>query len=273
MAVVSSSSLDIGNFRAYLGSIARYRHFWTHLAFSDIRARFRRSYLGILWVILQPLLLTVLMSVVLKYVFHQEFVKFSVYVFSGVVMWEFFTTSITVGSNSFIAAEGYIRQMKLPMLIFPLKSMLYCSIIFALSFIGFFTYTAILMPETISWMWLWTFPAFLALFIFCMPLAVMSAITNLKYRDFQQAIGLLLQVLWYVSPVFIARDVFNNPGLAEVSEYNPVTMLLDIFRAPLLSQELPSLANYQTLAIYSVVLWLLAYRMLKRTERRLVFFF
>ena len=71
---------------------------------SDLRARFRRSYLGILWAMLQPLLMTAALSVVL--VFEQSFQEYSVYVYTGFISWEFIAAGFNLGALSLSAQKG-----------------------------------------------------------------------------------------------------------------------------------------------------------------------
>ncbi len=258
---------------SYLNDILRYRHFWTHLALSDLRARFRRSYLGILWVALQPLLLTIIISAVLNIVFNQPFSVYSVYIFSGLIAWDFVTGCITLGAVSFLTAEGYVRQVRLPMAIYPLRTTLYCCIVFGLSFGGFALYTLALTPEVFSWRWIYILPFMATLLVFGAPLAIISAIINVKFRDFQQFIGLILQIIWYVSPIFLPRAMFDKPLLHDLTAVNPIAALMDILRQPLLDGVDPSLRQYGLALVWAAGLWVLALTMLRRNERKIIFFY
>ncbi len=257
----------------YLTEIYRYRYFWVHLALSDLRARFRRSYLGVLWVVLQPLLLTLIIATVLKYVFHQDMVTYSVYIFSGLLAWEFISGCVNFGAMSFLSAEGYVKQVRLPMAIYPLKTVLYCTIIFSMAFMGFSLYAFLLQPDIFSWNWLYLIPFLIVLTIFGAPLAMISAIINVKFRDFQQFIGLLLQIVWYTSPVFLPREVFNQPLLRDITAINPIAALLDLLRRPLLDGLAPNFINYALVLVWAAALWILAAWMLNRNERKIVFYY
>jgi len=258
---------------SYAGNTLRYRHFWTHLAFSDLRARFRRSRLGILWLALQPLLLTIIMSGVFIFVFSQRFSDYSVYLFSGLIVWEFVTGCFVIGGMSYIAAEGYVRQVRLPMIIYPLKSALYCCIVFMLAFSGFTLYALAVKPQIVSLHWLYILPFFLTLAVFGTPLAILSAIVNIRFRDFQQGITLFLQMLLYVSPVMMLPSVFEHRGLREWNSINPVSALLELFRAPLLEGTAPALSSYLLVLAWALLFWLLALALLARNERKIVFYY
>jgi lipopolysaccharide transport system permease protein len=263
----------LSDLAAYGTQVLRYRHFWVHLALSDLRARFRRSYLGILWIALQPLLLTIMMSMVFIFVFHQSFADYSVYLFSGMIIWEFITGCFQIGATSYITAEGYVRQIRLPMIIYPLKALLYCCIVFSLTMSGFVFYALAVKPEIFTWRWIYLAPFFIMLVIFGAPLTVISAITNIKFRDFQQSITLGLQMLLYVSPVMFVRSVFDHPGLREWTKINPIAALMDIARDPLINGVDPVLSNFGIIVLWSLGLWAIAILMLVRNERKIVFFY
>lgn len=279
MTVSSSDKkeLQIGglltSFLAYISSVYDLRYFCMHLTFSDLRSRFRRSYLGIFWLVLQPLMLTVIMGVVLSYVFAQSFRFFSVYVFIGIVIWDFITQSVNLGASSLLNAEGYLKQKKTPIVIFPIKSAFHAAVSFLIAFMGIVIFELVVLPSAISITWLLAIPAFIMTLLICVPIAIMSSITAIKFRDFPQAIILLLQIIWYVSPVFIMKDVFDRPYLREWTSINPVAAILDAFRTPMMEGAIPSFHSYAVIGVWGGIFWVLAAVMVWRNESKIIFYF
>lgn len=257
----------------YARQLIRYRHFWVHLALADLRARFRRSYLGIFWLMLQPLLLTLIISAVFIFVFKQQFADYAVYLFSGTIAWDFVTGSVLIGAMSFIAAESYVRQARLPMMGYPLKAVLYCCIVFGLALLGFTLFALAVKPSIFSWRWVYLVPFTLTLIAFGAPLAIISAIVNIKFRDYQQSMAIVLQMLWYMSPILVMREVFDRPGLSLWTAVNPIASLMDILRDPLLNGLDPRLGAYGVVLAWAAVLWVGALYLLARNERKIVFYY
>ena len=83
----------------YLHRIYLARYFWWHLAMSDIRAKWRRSVFGVFWTMIQPLGMTALLAFVLSRLFNNDIMHYAPYILSGVIVWEFVTTSLVVGAN------------------------------------------------------------------------------------------------------------------------------------------------------------------------------
>ncbi|CAN5240029.1 ABC transporter permease [soil metagenome] len=256
----------------YLKQIWNARYFWMHLAFSDLRAKFRRSTLGLAWSVLNPLLMTLLLTFILGKVFNTPISDYAPYIFSGLITWEFITSSIIMGCTSFINAEGYIRQFRHPLVIYPLRHVLVALINFSLGFIGFMLWVAIWKPNNYGLATLSLFLTFPLLIIIAWPLAIITAFINTKFRDFAQLIIIVLQAIWYASPIFFEPQLFKNAGIGFLVEYNPIFHILNLIRAPMLYGQFPSLANVNFTLATAAVLWILAFAIIYHKERKLIFY-
>src|SRR5579884_2135972 len=104
---------------SYLASIWRCRYFWLSLVRVDLRARYRRSVLGLGWSLLHPIAMTVILCVVFQRIFQTSTEKYAPYLMAGLAFWNFFQTSTQMGCQCFYQAEPYIRQYPSPLAIFP----------------------------------------------------------------------------------------------------------------------------------------------------------
>lgn len=256
----------------YINKIWEARHFWLHLALADLRIKFRRSRLGILWSFLQPLMLTLLLAFVFGAIFKSPFRQFAPFVFSGLIIWDFLTSSVLTGSNSIINGEAYIKQVKHPIVIYPLKQAIVNFTTFAIAFLGLLLWIVVDKPRNIPIMLLNIPISFLLLFILSWPLSIISAIINTKFRDFQQLIAIALQALWFVSPVYFEPKVFTSSGLGYLLDYNPITHILNLIRAPLLEGHFPSFLDYSFVIGTAIVLYSIAIYKVSREERDLIFY-
>ncbi len=217
----------------YLNNIYKSRYFWIHLSFADLRAKYRRSALGLFWSLLQPLGLTLLLSFVMGKLFNSPIVDYAPFVFSGIILWDFIMGSSITGCNSFINAEGYIKQMSHPLVIYTLRTSLSSLINLILAFIGFVIWVFLWKPENFGFEWLHLIPSFMILFGIGFTLSTIMAFINTKFRDFQQMIGLIFQAIWYVSPIFFEPKLFQSVKAAYLIEWNPIYHILNLFRAPM----------------------------------------
>jgi lipopolysaccharide transport system permease protein len=258
--------------RKYLSDIWATRHFWTHLARAELRARFRRSRLGLLWALLQPLLLTMLMAFVFGTIHKSPIAKLAPWVFSGILVWGFICASMTAGCTSLLASAAYIRQRRLPLAIYPLKSVLAGFVTFLLGIGGLVLWVLATKPGNLGLSWVTLLISFPLLFALAWPLAIIAALINTKFQDFQQAIGLILQAVWYLSPIFLRPEIFRNNHLGYLVDYNPVAHLMNLVRAPMLYGKFPEPIDY----VYSVgtmlFFALIAAWKIRRQERNIIFY-
>lgn len=256
----------------YINGIWKSRYFWSHLAFSDVRAKYRRSLLGILWAMLFPLFLTLLLSLVMGHIFRAKINEYAPYVYTGVVIWDFITGSTLAGCNAFINSETYIKQCNHPLVIYPLRVTLSALINFSLSMFGVFIWIILWNYKNIGISWLFIPFSTVLLFYICWPISIISGFINAKFRDFNQIAILGLQAVWYVSPVFINQEIFRRSSLSFLVDYNPIYHLLNLFREPLLHGNYAPSINYVYTISTGAVLWIFAIFLIIKKEKKIIFY-
>jgi lipopolysaccharide transport system permease protein len=256
----------------YFVDIWSARYFWTHLALSDLRTRWRRSYLGALWSILQPLGMTILIAFVLGRLMNLDVVDYAPYILSGIIFWEFLSATANAGSLAFVQNEPYIKQHRHPLAIYTLRTVLANSILLMLASVSLLGWILVVRPANIGWCWLSLPLSIPLLLLTAWPLATILAYITVRFRDIPHALGLVLQALWFVSPVYFETKFFRDAGLNGFIDYNPVYHLLQTVRAPLLSGEWPSLENYEFCLGTVLFFGVLAVGIGRRYERNAIFY-
>ena len=105
-------------------------------------------------------------------------------------------------------------------------------------------WSAIVLPENFGWHWLAALSAFPMLGLILWPLSTFLAYVGVRFRDVPHATGLIMQALWFISPVYFEVKMFRQGGLDVLVDYNPIYHLLQLFRAPLLDGKWPTMENY-----------------------------
>lgn len=259
--------------KIYLHKLYEARFFWMHLAKIELKNKFRRSKLGILWVFISPLCLTMIMSVVFAVAFNQNVLSYAPYVLSGLLVWDVFTQGFVGASGTIIANDPFIRQFNHPISIYSLKSAIVITTSFLLSMISLLIWS------------IFSNPAYLLIGIFSLPLttiilffmawsaATISSYVCTKYRDYPQMMALIMQALWYISPVFLQEAVFQgNEYLAFWFTVNPITHVLNLVRKPFLEGVFPSNADYGFTVLFALCLGLLAIQINRKNERDIIFY-
>lgn len=256
----------------YFRSIWDTRFFWIHLALSDLRSKWRRSFFGALWSMLQPLFMTLMLAFVLGRVFKVDVQHYAPYILSGMVVWEYVVSTATGGALAFVQSDSYIKQCRHPLAIYTLRTALANLIVFGLASVTLMLWALIALPGNFGWSWLAVLTIFPLLLLVAWPLATLLAYVGVRFRDLQHALGLIFQALWFVSPIYFQASVFRSGGLSVLVDYNPIYHLLEIVRAPLLNGTWPTLTNYAVVIGCAAGLALMAWLVGRRAESKVIFY-
>jgi lipopolysaccharide transport system permease protein len=259
-------------FKNYIHDIWRSRYLCWHLAKSDLRNKFRRSSLGILWCLIHPLALTILLSFIIGSFFHLNVREYVLFVFSGLIVWELLNSTLLSSCNALINAEAYIKQYRRPLAIYSLRCLLVTFTTFLLAFSGFVVWDFFGNYQNINFSCLSLFLSF-AIYIFTLwPVGILVSFITARFRDFNQLIVIFMQFLWYVSPVFFQPKMFFAIKLDFLVRYNPVFHFMNLIRAPMLYGACPSLTSYLFTLGIGCFFWFLAILTLVKQESKLIFY-
>ncbi|HHL2498631.1 TPA: ABC transporter permease [Yersinia enterocolitica] len=257
---------------SYIKDIWSSRYFWSHLAFSDLRSRWRRSFFGLAWSLLQPLGMTALLAVVLSKLFNTDIKTFAPYILSGIIVWDLIVANVTGGSLAFVQADAYIKQSKHPLAIYTLRTVVSSSIILMMASIPLYGWVAVVLPQNIGITWIASLTLFPIIALIIWPLSTLLAYIGVRFRDVPHAMGLIMQALWFISPVYFEAKMFRTSGLNMLVDYNPIYHILQLIRAPLLYGEWPTLTNYLYCLFTGAIFYLLAWFVGRNAERKVIFY-
>lgn len=257
---------------SYVKNIWAARYFWLHLSLADIRAKYRRSILGLAWAVIQPFMMTLLLTFVMGSFFKTEMGSYAPFIFSGLITWEFIVSSSVTGCTAFTNAEGYIKQFRHPLMIYTLRAVIPCFVNFFYAFIGLIIWVLVWKPSNFGFSWISLPLSFGMLFLFTWPLTTINAFIGTKFRDFTQLIVILLQVVYYISPIFFLPKMFLDAHLSFLLQYNPIAHLLNLIRSPLMRGEFPHSEDYLYTLIAILFLWFCSWIVIQRTEKKVIFY-
>lgn len=226
------------------------RNVLKQLVAQQLILRYRRTLLGYLWTLINPLLMMSVMAVVFSTLFKADLKTFAGSLFAAMIPWNFFSSVVTQSGSSFINNEGLIKKIYLPKVIFPLSITFALLIDSLLSFLALFV-IIVALGGTLSWSLLFLPISFLLLFLFALGLGLIMSIATVFFRDLQHVILIAMQGLFFLTPILYKHDALAGK-VAWLVGMNPVTPFIALFRAPLIEAALPSGSILlQTVAISS----------------------
>jgi lipopolysaccharide transport system permease protein len=243
-----------------------------HLAFSDLRGKWRRSFLGMAWSVVQPLSMTLLLAFVFSSIFHQHITLYAPYILSGMIVWDFFTVTLVGGSLSFVQSDAYIKQCLHPLAIYTLRTTLTNLMVLMMASLALIAWVLAVLPQNFGFCWFGALLIYPLAAMIAWPLATCLAYFGARFRDLPHALALVMQAMWFVSPIYFEPSLFRNGGLGALVDYNPIYHLLEIVRAPLLRGQWPSLTNIGVCLLTAFIFALLAVAIGRRSERKVIFY-
>jgi ABC-2 type transport system permease protein len=211
------------------------------LAFMDFKLRFFGSALGYFWQLVRPLLLFgVLYVVFTKFVRFNEGVKhFPVILLTGIVLFTFFADATSKAVISVVERENLVRKIQFPRLVVPLSVVLTATFNLALNLVAVlvFALASGVRPQT-SWLLL---PILLgALIVLATGVAALLSALYVRFRDVDPIWEVLLQVLFYGSPILYAIEIIPSEQLRQLVMLSPVAAILQQARHWLIDPTAPS---------------------------------
>lgn len=243
---------------------------WYRLGVQDLRLRFRRSVLGVSWILVQLVVTILALGLVYGSLLGQDLRTFLPFLTAGLVIWGFLTASILEGSQAFVASEGYIKQIGLPIHVYVLRTFVSVSVSSAIS-LAAYVVVAVVYGVRVGWGMLWSIPGILLLGAAALFLMEIFACLNVRFRDAAHLAGASLQVLFFVTPVIWPPELLRGRPAAWVIDINPVYHLLEVVRQPLLFSEPAAGVHYAIAALLTLVLAVLAGAVVAAYSRRVVY--
>lgn len=244
----------------------KYFDLYYFLSKQDIKSRFRRSYLGIGWLIIQQLMFAICASIVWSKMFGIDVRSFIPFLVIGIVIWGFITASLIDSCAIFVNARSYLKQFPIPQSIFILRYFLtniyYLAIGILTAFVIFIFFGKLKLLGVI-----YSLPGLLILLIYFYAASGTMAYIGLRYRDFQHALNGIVSLLFIVTPVIFPPEILIKKGVGMIVYINPFASLIDVVRYPIINGELAGLKQYAIAAGYTLVLFIVQLFLAKRWGR------
>jgi ABC-2 type transport system permease protein len=244
-------------------AVWQYRGLIGNFANREIKGKYKGSLLGRTWSLINPLATLAIYSLVFGFIIkfptpvagNGSLTNFTVYLFTALVVWNFFASVTQSGMGALVMAGPLLRKIYFPPFAPVIGSagavLNQTAIEFGLLFVVY------LVVGNVGWSFLLA-PVLLALLAaFCLGLGLFLAIANARFRDVSYIVSVLMGLLFYMSPIIypisLVTDKYDEHPWLRLYEYNPMTAFVEAFRSVLWHLEAPSLARLAYLAVISVV--------------------
>lgn len=225
--------------KKYIQNLMKYRHLISELVIRDIKVKYKKSILGVLWTLLNPLLTMVVLTIVFSNLFRFDIENFPVYLITGQVMFNFFSEATNMSMMSINDNAQLIKKVYIPKYIFPISKVLssFVNLIFSLAAVLLIV-IFMKIPIRISSIFSLLSLGYILLFTAGIGLILVSL--NVFFRDIQHLYGVLLTAWMYLTPIFYPVNIIPDQFKWLVAA-NPLFYMIQHFRATILYGVVPNI--------------------------------
>lgn len=266
--------MNIGNQNADLIFNDLYRSFsiarlWLALGWRDIRARYRRTVLGPFWTVMSAGVLIFSLGAVYSILWGVDLTGFLPYFSAGFISWSLIVANTNESCGAFLAGQDIIRSYKMPYAIHVLRVLWRNILVFGHS-LTIHLLVLLFIGNGLSWTNLLFIPGLLLTVLNCLWVGIFIATVCTRFRDVMQVVASIMQVMFFVTPIFWPADRIASQPIAEfiLVTANPLFHMVDVIRQPLIGM-MPSTSSYIYLSVSLLVGLMMTIAVAGRFFRRL----
>ena len=199
----------MGQVIGYMQGFIRYKNLLYELVTRDIKVRYRRSVLGVLWTVLNPILMMIVMTIVFSQLFRFEIENFPIYFFCGNIIFSFMVTATNDALQSILGGASLLKKVYIPKYIFPVSKVLSAGVNL------FFSYIAMLLVMLATGVkfhatMLLTPVVALYVMLFSIGLGLILATMMVFFRDIAHLYGVVTTAWMYLTPIFYPESLLGD---------------------------------------------------------------
>ncbi len=215
----------------------------------EIKRKYARSYLGIVWSVLNPLLSMAVMSMIFSTIFKRNIENYPIYYLTGSIFWNLFTESTNAAMTALVDNKGMLVKVRLPMEIFPLSRCFTAMTNFGYSLVAYTVMLLVLRIPFTPYMLLLFFYAVL-LFLFAVGVGYILSVFYTLFGDIKHLYSILLTLLMYASALFYPVES-TSELMQKIIRANPVYNYIACARKCVLEAALPDMGQWVKLFVWS----------------------
>ncbi|MEG0322913.1 MAG: ABC transporter permease [Raoultibacter sp.] len=240
------------------------------LVSKDFKLKYRRSILGVVWSVLNPLLMMVVLSVVFSFMFRFQIENFPLYLILGNILFAMMANSTSDSMMSIIEASPLIKKIRVEKLVFPLEKVLFELVNFAISLVAVAivmvyyqvmpTANALFLPLLLVYM-----------VIFCTGLGLLLSALAVFFRDTVHLWSVVITAWTYATPLFYPIDLLP-PWMQEVMNFNPMYHYVTYFRDIMMWNTNPGLVENLVCLGMALLTFIIGLIVFRKTERKFILY-
>lgn len=216
-----------------LKELWEFRELLYFFTWRDVKVKYKQTVFGVLWAILQPLVMMVVFTTLLGKSISKSTdlpVPYSIFALSGLLVWGIFSNGVANSANSMVNNANIIKKIYFPRLIIPISAIMGACFDFVMALIIFFIFVIAFQVDLNIMAMLYIPFALIFAALASTSVGLTLAALNVKYRDIRYVIPFLIQALLFLTPVFYPISITSNYWMQLLLKLNPIAGAIEIFR-------------------------------------------
>lgn len=260
-------------FKKDVTAIKRYKYLLSDLVVRDIKTKYRRSVLGVLWSVLNPLLMMLVLTAVFSKIIRVEVEGgFALFYLTGYIIFNFISESSNFSLTSMINAGGLIKKVYIPKYLFPLEKTIFSLVNMLFSLIAFVLVFGIFLATDkvdIHATMLLFFIPMIYIFVFAFGLNLILSTLNVFFRDVGHLWGVFVTVWMYATPIIYPISIVPE-WLQSIIRFNPLYHYVTYFRNVMIYGTIPSLTDNLICIGFSLIFLLVGVTVFRKNQDKFV---
>ena len=251
-----------------LKEIYAYRHMLTTLVKQDISGRYKGSFFGFLWTLLNPLLMLLVYSLVFQFIFKSDIQNYPIYLFICLMPWNAFANTIATGTTCVSNNASILKKVYFPREILPLYIVISNTIQYFFSSVIIFI--ALLVSGVgISWYALLLPVIVLIQAIFSLGMIMILSATNIYVRDVQYMMNPIMMIWMYATPILYSISMVPEKYI-KLYRLNPMVGIMEAYQSILYNKVLPDWSNLLSIFLVSIIFLVAGILIFNKLQKRFV---
>lgn len=248
--------------------LKNYKHLFLIFIWREFSIRYKQSFIGVLWAMLQPLSMMLLFTFVFTYVMPIKITDYPymLFFYSGLLPWSFFSSALNYSIPSLTNHYNLITKIYFPREILPFSGIAVAFIDFLIASLIYVLFI-IIFKIKITLQIFWFLPLLFLLFVFIISVSLVLSALNVYYRDVKLATGFLIQLWFFATPVFYSIDKLSIK-LKLILFFNPLTFIIENMRRCVIEGRGVIFWQYLIMLFFVLTLFYLSYKIFIHTEKR-----
>ena len=254
----------------FIRELYEYRELIVEFIKRDIKIKYRRSYFGVLWSLLNPFFFMVIMTAIFSTLFKSSIDNFPVYLLSGQIIVMFFSEATSTSMVSIIANSGMIKKIYFPRYIFCLSKVISSLVTLLASFLALIL-VIIIMSGELHVTLIACFLPFIYIFLFSLGISFILAASAVYFRDITHLYSVILLGWSYFTPTFYPLSILPS-FVANLVMMNPLTVIVLIMRENILNGMIGSVWMHFQALMVSTIVFLFGLWVFKKVENKFILY-